>query len=115
MSSTNLCLSRNLSPTSFGGQNSRKRYGYAAHITTTSTQPASSPGFGLMITTAGYAAHITTTSTRPASSPGFGLMITTAKFAKRTLSPHFTEEKTEAKTGLGTRTQISLNHFSLPL
>ena len=89
MSSTNLCLSRNLSPTSFGGQNSRKRYGYAAHITTTSTQPA--------------------------SSPGFGLMITTAKFVKRTLSLHFTEEKTEAKTGLGTRTQISLNHFSLPL
>lgn len=46
MNSTNLCLSRNVSPTSFGGQNSRKYYDYAAGITITSTQPASIPGFG---------------------------------------------------------------------
>lgn len=46
MNSTNLCLSRNLSPTSFSGQNSRKYYDYAASITTTTTQPASIPGFG---------------------------------------------------------------------
>lgn len=34
-------------------------------------------------------------------------MITTAKFAKRTLSLHFARGENEAKTGPGTRTQIS--------
>lgn len=35
------------------------------------------------------------TTTAPAAQPRF-VLVTTAKFAKRTLSLHFTEEKTEA-------------------
>lgn len=86
MNSTSFCLSGNLSPTGLSAHNSiaRKCDGYAASVTTTRS-----------------------------ASIRAQCMIVTANLARSMRSPHFTEEKTEVKSKLGTRTQICLHSSCL--